>query len=79
MKKSIWQDKVIAIVDALFFVALIPTILVPTVPWATSLMTGLLLLVLVVCFATLRLKWAALTTLITALAWITILIRGLML
>lgn len=67
-----WEDTVIAIVQWIFVVALIPSILHKTqkpVVW-TSLMTGLLLIILCFAYVSLGLWQSFVPVLILALAWL---------
>ncbi len=67
-----WEDVVIAIVQWVFAIALIPSILHKTEKPAlmTSLLTGLLLIVLCVAYASLDLWKSVIPVAILTLAWL---------
>ena len=73
------QDKIIGGVVVVLSIALIPSVITPTVPWLTSVITGVALTTMAICYVTLGLRFSAITTAINAGMWLTILIRGLML
>lgn len=68
----IWQEAVIAVGQAAFFMLLMPTLLNPraAVPRATSLPTGLILGAFAFTFATMGLAFAAGTSAASALGWL---------
>jgi hypothetical protein len=66
-----WQDIVIAIGSLIFAVALIPSILGKNKPaFGTSLMTGSVLVVFTITYASLSLWYATFTTMVTATLWL---------
>lgn len=73
-----WQDAVFTAGSIVFLIALIPTILGPSKPAAsTSAMTGTVLLLFAVTYLTLGLYLSAVTTSLTAAAWLTVLVQTL--
>ena len=70
MKKTVWQDYVLMIGSFVFAPSLIFTIVAgANVPLATSLPTAIVLLTFAFCMWTLKLRLAALATLLTAICW----------
>lgn len=68
-----WQDVVMGFVQMVFLFALIPTIVGDAKPeLATSLMTGGCLMVMCICFSTLRLWWSAFVVFAVSLGWFVI-------
>jgi hypothetical protein len=65
-----WQDIVLAVGSLIFAAALLPSILCEHKPalW-TSIMTGSVLIVFAVTYATLSLWYAMVTTSLTAVMW----------
>lgn len=73
-----WQDAVFTAGTIVFLLALIPTILGPSKPAAsTSAMTGGVLLLFSLTYLTLDLYLSAVTTLLTATAWLIVLTQTL--
>lgn len=66
----VWQDVVLTAGQFVFIVALAPSVLSKDKPaLATSLLTGSVLAVFVICFASLSLWLAAITTSFSSLTW----------
>lgn len=66
-----WQDLVFSVGSVIFAIALLPSVLGPDKPDSrTSFLTGGILLVYVVAFATLGLWYAALTDAVVAVLWL---------
>ena len=66
-----WQDIVLSIGSLMFVIALIPSVLGKDKPaLATSFMTGLVLVVFTVTYATLSLKYTTVTTALSAILWL---------
>ena len=66
----IWQDIVLAIGGFGFVIALIPSIRTSNKPdWKSSLMTGSILLIFTICYATLGLWLAFCSTLLVSACW----------
>lgn len=72
-----WQDKVLALGQGLFVLALIPTVMSTSCkpPLSTSIPTAIILTVFAWTFSTLRLPWAANTSLASAVTWLIITIQ----
>ena len=71
-----WQDIVIAVGSLIFAIALLPSVLSKHKPalW-TSAMTGTVLVVFTITYATLSLLYATITTSFAALLWIILAIQ----
>ncbi len=72
-----WQDWTLGIGGFIFTGALIPMLLAPIPPpIASSLLSGSILWIDTVCFATLKLPLATISTMLTAVAWSILYLQG---
>jgi hypothetical protein len=71
-----WQDIVIAVGSLIFALALLPSVLSKHKPalW-TSAMTGIVLVVFTIAYASLSLWYATVTTSLAALLWIVLAVQ----
>jgi hypothetical protein len=73
-----WQDIVIAVGSLVFAIALLPSVLGKDKPaLSTSIMTGTVLVVFMLVYATLDLWYATFTTFLAAALWITLAVQKL--
>lgn len=73
---STWQDWVISIGQLSFFFALLPSVFSSQKPhWASSLLTGLILLVFSFTFWSLQLTWGAITAGLVGFTWLVLLLQ----
>lgn len=72
----IWQDLVLAAGSLFFFIALLPSIFSAKKPhWASSLITGSILIVFSVVDVTLGLYYAAGMNVLSAVAWFVLFVQ----
>jgi len=66
----IWQDYILAIIGIMFSIALIPAIRSNEKPlFVTCFINGIFLVLASICYASLFLLWASITSAITAICW----------
>ena len=71
-----WQDYLFLVGGVVFIVALFPSLLSKDKPsWLTSITTSFFLFCYATAFFTLELKFAAITTSITAMIWLVIFVQ----
>jgi len=72
----IWQDALLMVGGFGFSLALLPSLLSTNKPaWSTSLLTGSILLTFSVCYLSLDLLLAFISTVITAILWLTLFVQ----
>lgn len=68
-----WQDLVLSVGNFIFFVALIPSILSASKPaFATSFLTGVVLLIFGIVYISLHLWLSTIMVLLSGAAWLTL-------
>lgn len=72
-----WQDLIFGIGSLLFIIALLPTLLGNNKPaWETAAITSVVLYAFSICYASLDLPFATITSAITASIWLAIAIQS---
>lgn len=72
-----WQDLVFSVGGILFMIALLPALWGSKPPKSTCAMTGATLTAFTLCYGTLGLTYACVTTALTSLLWFLLLVQQL--